>query len=118
MRLSPRLTVLLLTPSLLWSMNAVLGRIAIGSIDSLWLNAARWIVALVLLLPFGWRAVATAEARAQIASRWWHLAWLGLLGVGAYSGLQYTALRTSTPLGMIRYHTKQIAESIARLANG
>ena len=28
------------------------------------------------------------------------------------------ALRASTPLGMIRYHTKQIAESIARLANG
>lgn len=100
MRLSPRLTVLLLTPSVLWAMNAVLGRMAIGSIDSLWLNALRWMLAFVLLLPFGWRALATAESRAQIALRWRHLAWLGVLGVGAYSGLQYTALRTSTPLNV------------------
>ena len=100
MRLSPRLTVLLLTPSVLWALNAVLGRMAVGSIDSLWLNVFRWMVAFVLLLPFGWRALATTEARAQIALRWRHLAGLGLLGVGAYNGLQYTALRTSTPLNV------------------
>lgn len=100
MRLSPRLTALLVTPPLLWAVNTVLGRVALGSIGSLWLNAFRWMVAFVLLLPFGWRALATAEARAQIAARWRHLVWLGLIGIGAYSGLQYTALRTSTPLNV------------------
>jgi len=91
---------MLITPPLFWAINAVFGRMAIRSMDSLWLNAFRWMVAFVLLLPFGWRALATAEARAQIALRWRHLVWLGLIGIGGYSGLQYMALRTSTPLNV------------------
>lgn len=100
MHLSPRLSLMLATPPLLWAGNAVVGRIAIGSIDPLWLNALRWLVAFALLLPLGWKAIATPEARAQIAARWRYLAVLGLIGVGAYNALQYMALRTSTPLNV------------------
>ncbi|WP_374266788.1 DMT family transporter [Zoogloea sp.] len=100
MQLTPRLVLMLATPPAMWASNAVVGRMAIGSIDPLWLNALRWIVAFALLLPLGWAAIGTAAARAEIAARWKYLAVIGIIGVGAYNALQYMALRTSTPLNV------------------
>lgn len=100
MQLTPRLILMLATPPALWATNAVVGRMAISSIDPLWLNALRWVVAFALLLPLGRAAIATSAARAQIASRWPYLLVIGLIGVGAYNALQYVALRTSTPLNV------------------
>ena len=96
----PRLLLLLTTPPLMWAANAVVGRLVVDMIGPLWLNALRWSLALLILLPLGWRAIAGAQARRQIAVRWRHLAILGLLGVGSYNALQYLALRTSTPLNV------------------
>uniref|UniRef100_UPI0035B169F9 EamA family transporter n=1 Tax=Thauera aminoaromatica TaxID=164330 RepID=UPI0035B169F9 len=70
MHLPPRLVFVLVLPPLLWAGNAVVGRLAIGSMDPLWLNAVRWMLAFVLLLPLGWRALGTPAARAQIRARW------------------------------------------------
>jgi drug/metabolite transporter (DMT)-like permease len=100
MHLSPRLVLLLILPPLLWAANAVFARIAINSIGPLWLNALRWGLALMILLPLGWKLLATAEARARVGERWVYLGILGLIGVGAYNGLQYVALRTSTPVNV------------------
>ena len=100
MAISPRLALLLMTPPLMWAGNAVIGRLSIGSMGPLWLNAARWMLAFALLLPLGWRVFATPAARAQIATRWRHLAVLGLIGVGVYNALQYMALKTSTPVNV------------------
>jgi len=100
MRLTPRLAGLLTLPPLLWAGNAVVGRLVIGSISPLWLNACRWALALALLLPLGWRAFGSPARRGQIAARWPHLALLSLTGVGAYNALQYLALKTSTPLNV------------------
>ena len=100
MRVTPRLALMLSVPPLLWAGNAVVGRLTIGSISPLWLNALRWAIALTLLLPLGWRAFASAARRRQIAERWPHLALLSLTGVGAYNALQYLALKTSTPLNV------------------
>ena len=92
--------MMLCLPPLMWAGNAVVGRLAIEQISPLWLNALRWALALCLLLPLGWRAVATPQRRAQIGARWRHLALLSLFGVGAYNALQYLALKTSTPLNV------------------
>lgn len=100
MSLTPRVALLLTVPSLMWAANAVVGRIAIADIGALWLNAGRWALALLLVLPLGWRALASHEARAAIARRWPHLALLSLTGVGSYNALQYAALTTSTPLNV------------------
>ncbi len=100
MHLSPRLVALLLLPPLFWAANAVFARLAINSIGPLWLNALRWGLALLILLPLGWKVLATASARQAIRERWLHLGILGLIGVGAYNGLQYVALRTSTPVNV------------------
>ncbi len=97
---NPRIILLLCLPPVLWAGNAVVGRIAIARIGPLWLNAARWALALLLIAPLGWRAFGSAAARAAIRARWRHLALLSLTGVGAYNALQYQALTTSTPLNV------------------
>jgi drug/metabolite transporter (DMT)-like permease len=51
-------------------------------------------------LPLGWKLAGDAESRAQVGERWIYLGILGLIGVGAYNGLQYVALRTSTPVNV------------------
>ncbi len=100
MTLTPRAAMLLTVPPLLWAGNAVVGRIAIASMGPLWLNVARWALALLLLLPLGWRAFGDARSRAVIRAHWLHFALLSLTGVGAYNALQYLALTTSTPLNV------------------
>jgi len=98
--LTPRLALLMTIPPLLWAGNVVVGRLAVGQIPPLALNAMRWSLALAILLPLGWRAVATPAARAEIRARWRPLAVLGGLGVGYYNAMQYVALKTSTPLNI------------------
>ncbi len=100
MTLDTRLALMLTVPPMLWAGNAVVGRLAVGSIGPLWLNAARWALALALLWPLGRRAFGSPAARAQVRRRWPHLAMLGLTGVGAYNALQYMALTTSTPMNV------------------
>jgi drug/metabolite transporter (DMT)-like permease len=67
----------------------------------------RWWIALVLLLPLGWRVL---RSTADITSRWKHFALLGLVGVGSYNALQYrvrstplnvTLIAASMPVGMM-----------------
>ncbi len=95
-----RLAFLMSMPPLMWAGNAVVGRLAVTQMAPLQLNALRWALALLLLLPLGWRAFGSAPRRAQLWQRWPHLLLLGLLGVGAYNALQYMALTTSTPMNV------------------
>jgi drug/metabolite transporter (DMT)-like permease len=100
MKLTPRVVGLLLVPPLMWSCNALVGRLLADTITPLLLNAVRWWSALLVLLPLGWGAVSTPARRAECRKRWRPLALLGLLGVGAYNALQYHALRTSSPINV------------------
>lgn len=95
--LTPRIAILLTLPPLLWAGNAVVGRLLVGSVPPLALNALRWGLAFALLLPLGWRVWRRPDA---VTTRWRHLALLGLVGVGSYNALQYVAVHTSTPLNV------------------
>jgi drug/metabolite transporter (DMT)-like permease len=99
-RLTPRLALLLTLPPVMWAGNAVVGRLAAGQVPPLALNALRWLLALAILLPLGWRALGTPAARAEVLRRWRPLALLGLLGVGCYNALQYMALTTSSAMNV------------------
>lgn len=99
-KLTLKVAALLTVPPLLWAGNALVGRLLADAVPPLLLNAVRWWAALLLLLPLGWRAIGSAERRAQITQRWRPLATLGLLGVGVYNALQYMALHTSTPINV------------------
>jgi drug/metabolite transporter (DMT)-like permease len=94
------MALLLTLPPLLWAGNAVVGRLMVGSVPPLALNALRWALASLLLLPLGWRVIGRAEERRRIAERWPELALLSFLGVGCYNALQYLGLTTSTPLNV------------------
>ncbi len=51
-------TALLMTmPPLMWAGNAVVGRLLVGHVPPLTLNLMRWVLAALLLLPLGWRAL-------------------------------------------------------------
>ena len=95
-KLSLRLIVLMSLPPLLWAGNAVVGRLAVGNVPSQALNTLRWSLAGLLLLPLGWRVLASAAARARIWSRWRYLMLLAMVGVASYNALQYLALTTTT----------------------
>ncbi|MCV2369282.1 DMT family transporter [Roseateles oligotrophus] len=97
MRLSLRLALLLTLPPLLWAANAVVGRMMVGSVLPLALNAMRWTLAALLLLPMAWRLIARPTA---MLLRWRYLALTGFLGMGCYNALQYQALRSSSPLNV------------------
>ena len=100
MKLNGRMALMLTLPPLLWAGNAVVGRMVVGTIPPLTLNGLRWTLATLLLLPLGWRVLASAASRADIAQRWKELALLSFLGVGCYNSLQYLALTTSTPVNV------------------
>lgn len=86
---------MLTLPPLLWAGNAVVGRLLVGVSPPLELSALRWLLALVLLLPLGWRAL---QDPAQLLVRWKYLSLLGLVGVGSFNALHYLAVHSSTPL--------------------
>jgi drug/metabolite transporter (DMT)-like permease len=69
----------------------------VGSISPLALNALRWSLAALLLLPLAWRLLLQPGLLLQ---RWRYLALCGFLGMGCYNALQYQALRSSSPLNV------------------
>ncbi len=92
-----RSVTLLTLPPLLWAGNAVMGRLLVNEYPPIALNAARWWLACLLLLPLGWRVWQQPKA---LRDRWLYFCVLGFLGVGCYNALQYAALQTSTALNV------------------
>lgn len=91
---------LMTLPPLLWAGNAIVGRLMVGQVPPLALNALRWGLAALILLPLAagfWRD--PAERRIARAA-WPYLLVIGTLGIGAFNALQYLALLTSTPLNV------------------
>ena len=97
MRLTLRLILLLTLPPLMWSGNAMVGRLMVGQIPPFTLNFVRWVIVAVILLPLAWRAL---QPWSRVAERWPYLLAIGVLGVGAYNSLQYLALVSSTPVNV------------------
>jgi len=95
--LTPRLALLLTLPPLMWAGNAVVGRLVSTSVPPLLLNAMRWALVLLLLLPLAWRLL---RHPAALLARWRYLALIGVLGMGCYNALQYQALRSSSALNV------------------
>ena len=97
-RVTPRIALLLTLPPLLWAGNAIVGRMAAGTVPPVQLNAVRWFLAGLLLLPLAMRVL--RERAAFTPERKRYLLLLGVLGMGSYNSLQYLALTTSTPVNV------------------
>lgn len=90
---------LLVFANLLWSGNWVLGRALREAFDPISLNFWRWLVAALVMAPFGF-----AEARAKIAVVRAHaglFALLALTGVVAFQSLVYLGLETTTTINAV-----------------
>lgn len=81
---------------LLWAGNTIFGRAFAGQATPFALAFWRWFIALVIVLPFGWRRV--VAQRAAVRAGWPRLALLALTSVTGYNALLYTALRTTTAI--------------------
>lgn len=87
----------LVLPPMMWAGNAVVGRLMVGLMPPVAMNAARWALVAVLLAPLAWRVWRRPH---EVRARWGYLALIGALGVGSYNALQYLALQTSSPLNV------------------
>ncbi|QDL55576.1 DMT family transporter [Rhodoferax aquaticus] len=96
-RLTPTAALLLVIPPLLWSGNAVVGRLVSPLVSPMTLNLLRWAIALVLLLPF---AAHVLRRDSVLWPQWRRFAALSFFSIGAYNALLYLALNTSTPINV------------------
>ena len=85
-------------PPLLWASNAIVGRMAAGMIPPITLNFLRWVVALLILLPFVYRQI--IQDWEPIKKHWLLFAATGFLSTTCYNALQYLALITSSPINI------------------
>jgi drug/metabolite transporter (DMT)-like permease len=84
----------LVLPPLFWAGNFVAGRAARGDVPPMLLAFARHLVALVVLLPFGW-----ATMRRDIGRYWecrWQLLRASLAGMVVFNLLVYSGLHATT----------------------
>jgi drug/metabolite transporter (DMT)-like permease len=82
----------------MWASNAIVGRMAAGTIPPLTLNFLRWVVALAVLLPF---IFAQLKVDWSLGRQHWKLfAVTGFLSTTCYNALQYLALITSSPINI------------------
>ena len=86
--------LLLILTSLFWSGNFVVARAAHAAIPPMALSLGRWLIALLILLPFATRYA--WRDRALLRSQWRRITALAAVGVAgfnslAYAGLQYTS---------------------------
>lgn len=84
--------LLLVLTTLFWGGNFVVGRAVHAEIPPLALAWWRWLVALVLILPFILRPL--WQARHLIATHWSLLALMSLLGVTGFNTLVYLGLQS------------------------
>lgn len=96
-RLTLPVAMLLTVPPLMWSGNAVVGRMVSDLVPPMTLNFLRWFLAFLFLLPFCGRLLRPTSPLWPV---WRRFLLLGLLGVGAFNALQYLALRTSSPINV------------------
>lgn len=82
-------TLLFLT-AIFWGGNVVIGKLALGHVSPMVLNAARWSVALVILSATGWHRF--ARDWTLIRPRFLYLVLLGAVGFSGFNIAMYSAL--------------------------
>jgi len=93
------LTLLFLTvPPLFWAGNAVVGRLAAGAVPPITLNFLRWLIAVLLLLPFVWRGFINDWP--VIRKHLGLMSVTAFLSITTYNALQYLALTTSSAINI------------------
>lgn len=96
-RLTPAAIVFLVIPPLLWSGNAVVGRMVAPLVSPMTLNLLRWTLAFLILLPL---AGSILRPGSSLWPQWRRFAFLSLFSIGGYNAMLYLALKTSTAINV------------------
>ena len=91
--------LLLFLTTLFWAGNAVAGKMAVGHISPFLLTTCRWMVALILILPFAYRHISNDWV--EIRSRMVFMFVLGFIGFTAFNNLMYLALTSTTAINVV-----------------
>ncbi|HSV28472.1 MAG TPA: DMT family transporter, partial [Candidatus Omnitrophota bacterium] len=91
-----RWLALLVLPPLFWAGNALVGRAVVGDIPPVGLSFWRWVLALVVILPFTARSILNHAD--VLKANWRVVVALGVFSVTAYNTLLYLALQTTTAI--------------------
>jgi drug/metabolite transporter (DMT)-like permease len=86
--------LLLALAALSWGGNYVLARAVAGEVPPAGLSVFRWLVGLLVLLPFGWRHL--QRDWRLLAAHWKPVVLLALAGGAAFGMLQFAALKYTT----------------------
>jgi drug/metabolite transporter (DMT)-like permease len=86
--------LLLALAALSWGGNYVLARAVAWEVPPAGLSVFRWLVGLMVLLPFGWRHL--QADRKLLATHWKPVVLLSLAGGAAFGILQFAALKYTT----------------------
>lgn len=84
----------LITPPLLWAGNVIVARAVRNDIPPLTLSFGRWVISLLILLPFAWAAVRRDRALYRRDAKL--VAGTSLTGIAAFNTLVYTGLHQTT----------------------
>lgn len=93
----------LILASLFWAGNALVARAFHQAIPPMSLAFWRWVLALLILLPF--IAVPLWLQRKLLLAQWWRLLVLSALAIAGYSALLYSAAQTTTAINMTLLNT-------------
>ena len=88
----------LVLTSLFWAGNIFVSKLLIGVVPPFTLNFLRWMIAVIVLLPFVWPNIQTLSEMNKQA--WLSLAIYGFLGVTIYNAFLYTAAYTTSGLNI------------------
>jgi drug/metabolite transporter (DMT)-like permease len=90
---------LLALANLFWAGNWVIGRALRDTLDPVTLNFFRWLIVVLVLAPFAWRAAYTHRTLIREHARWIFV--LALTGVVLFQLLLYEGLRTTTTINAV-----------------
>ncbi len=89
--------------TLAWAGNALVARATAGLLPPVGLSFWRWTMALLLLLPFTWRAL--WSHRQVLIIRWLRVAVLAALSISSYNTLLYLAAQSTTAINITLVNT-------------
>jgi drug/metabolite transporter (DMT)-like permease len=87
--------------SLFWAGNFIVGRALRDAVPAIDMNFWRWLIALVILLPFA--VVALRRHWTVIRARWRFILFLSLSGIVGFHLFVYTALQTTTAVNALLF---------------
>ncbi|TPK54923.1 DMT family transporter [Mesorhizobium sp. B2-4-19] len=88
----------LLLTTLLWGGNSVAGKLAVDHVSPMMLVFLRWVLAVAILLPLGWRTI--QEDWPVVRRHWLILTALGASGFTLFNVIFYTALNYTTAINV------------------